>query len=326
LQAEACSTSKSHPVERPFYLDARQLQPPFPALPRREIEDSSNMFEIQPRRESSHQPPGSRLGQTGDSRRSGFPPAGRFHQDRTGEAIDIGFAPTFFLSCDIRRVRQYLANVGIPFACQLGQQRVPDAIARESWIAIRRVLAPFDSPRSQMSLDFSAADLEQRTNETLPRHGQDPRQTGDARAAQQAEENGFGLIVESMASGDVIRHALLDQAREESPPDLASYIFEISVLRRRLRFVPIKRETVSRSDLRNEALVFLRRLPAPLMIDMRDSDKRRSEAWRQFPQTFEQADRIRPSGNGSDDATPWSEHGMARNRREHLIEHGLASL
>jgi hypothetical protein len=200
------------------------------------------MFEIQALRESPQQSPGSRPGQTGDSRRPGFPSAERFHQDRRGKTIDIGFAPTFFLSRDIRRVRQYLANVGIPFARQLGQQRVPDAIARESWIAIRRVLAPFDSPRSQMSLDFSAADLKKRANETFPPRGfslaspklddrQDPGQTGDARAAQQAEENGFGLIVEGMASGDVIRHAFFDQAREESPPDLASCIFEISALR-----------------------------------------------------------------------------------------------
>jgi hypothetical protein len=288
------------------------------------------MFEIQARSEPSHQPPRSRLGQTGDSRRSGFPPAGRFHQDRRGETIDIGFAPTFFLSRDIRGVCQYLANLGIPFARKLGQEQVPDAIARESQVAIRRVLAPFDSPRSQVSLDFGAADLEQRTNKTLPRNREDPRQTGDARTAQQAEENGFGLIVEGMASGDAIRRAILDQAREESPPDLASRIFEISALRHRLRFVPIKREAVSRGDSRDEALVFLRCLPAPFVVDMRDSAKRRTEARRQLAQNFEQADRIRPSGNSRDDAAAVREHGMARDRPDHLIEHsighGLASL
>ena len=239
------------------------------------------------------------------------------HQAGRSETIDIGFAPIFLLSRDIRRVRQYLANVGIPFARQLGQQRVPDAIARKSYVAIRRVLAPFDSPRSQVLFDFGAADLEQRTNETLARNGKDPRQTGDARAPQQSEENGFGLIVERVASGHAIRHAVFDQACEESPPDLARCTFEISAL---------KRKAVSRRDPRDKALVFLRCLPAPFVIHMCNSAKLGSEARREFAQNFEQADRVRSSGNSRDDAAPRREHGMVRYRPDHLIEHGLASL
>ncbi len=81
------------------------------------------------------------------------------------------------------------------------------AVAGVGAILVGLVFAPGDVMLAQPGFDFGAVDFEQRADESFTCHGQNPREAGEPRAAQDPIQHGFGLIGSGVAGGDAVHHA-----------------------------------------------------------------------------------------------------------------------
>ncbi len=103
-----------------------------------------------------------------------------------------------------------LAELRVP-GFKLGQQFVANAIARESEMAIGGVLAPGLVAGVQPRFDFGAGGVEEGTDDAGFEFWMDAGEALSPRSAQELGENGFGLVVEGVGSGDCIYFARRDQ-------------------------------------------------------------------------------------------------------------------
>jgi hypothetical protein len=150
---------------------------------------------------------------------------------------------------------------------------VANAVAGELGVTVSGVFAPSNIALAKERLDFSVAHIDQRADQALGRDRMNAGESSEARAPQQAEENGLGLIVTSVAQGDAVGGAVANQAREKLAASPAGGLFQVIVHGADLSLGAIERQAYARGNGRDEGFVLVRRRPAQLVIEVDDSGR-----------------------------------------------------
>jgi hypothetical protein len=99
---------------------------------------------------------------------------------------------------------EVLANTGVPLL-KFGKKLVAEAVAGIGRVAVGRVFAPGLAEAGEVDLDLGAGGRKQRAKDAALGKLDDGVNAGQAfgpGAAQKFTENGFGLVIEGVGSGD----------------------------------------------------------------------------------------------------------------------------
>ena len=109
--------------------------------------------------------------------------------------------------------------------CEFGQNVAADAIALKIEICIGGIFAPRDVVGGEPIANVLPAEFEEGTDDALSGGGPDAAEAGSAGAAEDAEEDGFGLIVEGVAGGDGVTDILRNAIEEVLVAETAGFLF-----------------------------------------------------------------------------------------------------
>ena len=91
------------------------------------------------------------------------------------------------------------------------EEALANAIAQERWIVVGGIVAPGLFAGAQVIAQFGASEGEKRANNFAGQLGVDSGEPANAGAAEHAEKNGFGLVVEGMGGRDSVYAAAADE-------------------------------------------------------------------------------------------------------------------
>ena len=190
---------------------------------------------------------------------------------------------------------------------QLRQELGPDAIAQETAVAVRSVLAERPALRLEPGPQVRPGQAEQGPDDRAGRagdQGRDPGQPGEARATHQAHEDGFGLVGHRVAGGDLGRSPGRRGPPQEAVPQLAPGLLEIDLLPGRVRpdvgGPDRQRQDPAAGQVPHEALVPAGLVPQPV-VEMGQADLERHLV-AELQEEGGQGDGIRAAGEGDQDA------------------------
>ena len=144
--------------------------------------------------------------------------------EQRGEAVEFGLPEGFLVAGERGHVGEVFADLGVPLF-EFREQLMADAVAGEGRVAVGGVFAPGLSAFREPSLDLGAANG-QHGAEDFAGAGlvgadfsvvYDGKDCGDAfgpGSAEELGEDGLGLVVEGVSSGDGIDNALSDESLE----------------------------------------------------------------------------------------------------------------
>jgi hypothetical protein len=247
----------------------------------------------------------------------------------TGE---VGGPVVFFVAGQGRQVRERLVELRVEGVAQQRQEFVAEAVACEGSIAIGLVFAPGDAAFAKPGFDFGAVDFEERTNQALAGHRQDPREAGEPGPAQDAVEHGFGLVGTRVAGGYAVEGSRRDQIRIKSLPDLARGLFQVAIHGWNIGVAKMERKRDSGSQVRDEFGVRHRRRAANPVLDVNHAEAQipqRIQVTCQLAQGMQQEDGIGASRYSDADALPGFgrrevKHVMSRDGLGYAVEHSSA--
>jgi hypothetical protein len=111
--------------------------------------------------------------------------------------------PTFFLFGSLPgETSQIFFERGVPVLAERRQELMTDSVSPEPKVGVRGIFAPLEAVRSQPFQEFVAARFDQgpdKGQSSMPGHGKDASQAGETGPSQETEEDGFGLIIESVS-------------------------------------------------------------------------------------------------------------------------------
>jgi len=210
----------------------------------------------------------------------------------------------------------------IPF--KGGKQDQPDPISEDREIPVRRILPPSGPDRSEIRFDVLPRGLKQRPDDRrfpAPSNRGDPGQPIDAAPAQEADQHGFGLIVQGMPCGNDRPADVPRDARKEFVAKPARRVFhgQAFVIGERSRIdgglMMLQPEgTAHRGDERR-VQTGVRTQP---VIDMGDV-KSQGELARDRGKTMHQGRRVGPSRDRHHDGFPAREHPVPAHRVPHAV-------
>src|ERR1019366_7757790 len=119
------------------------------------------------------------------------------------------------------------AEGGVPLADQLGEQLVADAVAGVIEGGVGRVFAPGDGTVAEEAGDLGPLNLDQRADDAAARDRADGGESGGARAAAEAGENGFRLGGAGVSEGDAGGESTGKPIVEEGVAGVASGLLQV---------------------------------------------------------------------------------------------------
>ncbi len=170
------------------------------------------------------------------------------------------------------------------------QQFFADPIAKEPRVVVRGVLPPGKSLTAKVFAHRLPRYSEQRPNQARLRSGQDAAETGWSRTAEQAEQNGLGLVGGGMPGSDPVDDTGGAPLAEEPEPGSTAGLFQVSLHHSTLRH--IAGEIAGQAT--DELLVGVGGGSAEAMIHMKDNQR----AIVQRSQSVEEKYAVRASRDG----------------------------
>ena len=197
---------------------------------------------------------------------------------------------------------------------------------RANWrLAIGGVFPPGDAALEQELLDLGAVDLDQRPDNALGRDRPNAGQAGGPGAAQETEEDGFGLVGAGVAGGDALDRAARDGFAEEGQPGLARGLLQVvgrlgdgGLAERERQAQPIRQTT-------HEFGILAGFLAAQAVVQVENAQTE-VPAGSEFEQDVEEADGIGAARDGDTDLLAGLEHAVAGDGLSDAIEQVSFSL
>ncbi len=246
------------------------------------------------------------------------------------EPYELALPVLFFGPRDFGQVGQRLPHCRVVFLFDQWQQLVADAVAQVFRTSVGSVFAPRLIEGVQILLDVTTPGSEQRANDArcqLRRgiaKGRNRHQAACTRSAQNAQQDGFRLVVQGMRGGDLVAGARLQQPFEKLVAQLAGAGFTADTV---LLAVPwdihtlrMQRQIEAGSQLHHKLLVGIRfRATHPMMhVHHAHHDSQLCPQLQQRPQ---QRHAVRASGDGDGHAIAGAKERMFADkgfdRREH---------
>lgn len=194
--------------------------------------------------------------------------AERFYiPDRTGRR-DLLLPIVFFRRGDGGEADQMTLN-GRREVAEEGQKLFTHPIAEEARIFVRGILTPLEALLGKEPTDGLSRQAQQRTNEARTGSGEDAAEAGRPRAAEEAEEDGFGLVGGGMTGRDPVNYALRSPLGEEPEPGLTARLLQIPH-----HSAPLRHMTGQiSSQAPDEGLVGIGRRTAEAVVDVEDDQR-----------------------------------------------------
>src|SRR5436305_14623825 len=110
-----------------------------------------------------------------------------------GKAGDLVLPIGFFSEGQVGGVGERLGERGVPFAAQLREKLVADAVPGEIKGRVGGIFSPGDGAVGEEANDLGALDIDKRADDAVGCDGSYRGQPGGAAAAEEAKEHGFRL-------------------------------------------------------------------------------------------------------------------------------------
>ena len=150
------------------------------------------------------------------------------------------------------------------------------------------------------------------------------------RAAQEAKEDGFGLVGARVAERDARRESASEVVAEERIARITGRLLEIARGGGEIEFVETKREFKRGGERTDEFGVGARSVAAQVVIDVHDADGQVPPGGK-LEENVEEADGVGAAGDCDSNAIARSEHAMALDGMDDAVEQddfivGLATM
>lgn len=234
--------------------------------------------------------------------------------------LELSIPIGFFVASEVGQVCECLINPRIKAVAQEGQDLVAETVAGVGAVVISCVLAPGEGVGSQPGFNLAAVDFKERADESFARDRQDSGETRESRPAEDAVEDGFGLIVARVTCSDAIDYAGCDQAGIEGQAGVAGGLFEVTVHGGDVGLMEVKRERERGGELGDEFGIGLGSGAANAVINVGDAELE-VPARGQFAEGVQKEDGIRSARNRDAEALSGGEHAMAGDGVGDAIEH-----
>ena len=205
------------------------------------------------------------------------------------------------------------------------------AIAQEAMVEIAFILAPTLAKLSEVGFDLATLDAQQGTDNArllvVARgdHRVNPRQTPGSRAAQELQQDGFGLIVQGVRGRDRIKVLLLGKLREPAIPQLAPCRLDAQLGGEGVFgdvVVPGKElKPMGPGQIRDKSLVCVGLLAPQAMIEVRGG-QHDAQLLAKFQQHPQERNRVGAAGNGHNYTVARPQQSLVADVSQHLLAHG----
>jgi hypothetical protein len=226
------------------------------------------------------------------------------------QSIDLALPVRFFGEGELGRVRERPGEFGVPLADELGKQLVADAVAGEIQRRVGGIFAPGNAAVAEEANDLRAFDVDQRADDAMGCNGSDGSQPGGSAAAQEAKENGFGLVGACVAERDARRKSTSQVSAEKGIAGIAGGLLEIARGGREIELVESERKIECGGEGADEFGVAAGSVAAQIVIDVHDA-KGQIPPGGEFQEDVEEADRVGAAGDRDGNAIARGEHAMA---------------
>ncbi len=213
------------------------------------------------------------------------------------EPVDFSFPVALLVFCQGGEICQGFFQARVERFGQQRQDIVTQAIACVGAILVGCVLSPGDGPPAEPILNFGARQFQQRPDQAWFGDRQDARKAGESGAAEDAIQDGFGLIGPGVSGGDALQEAGVQQLPVEPETDAARGLLQVVRQGRDVGAMEIERKSKLFGELANELGVAVRGIAANAVLDMNHAQLQ-VPARRQFAEGMEQEDGIRAAGDG----------------------------
>ena len=323
-------------IERAADFDAGELRTSCTPGPAGEFQDGGDMTEIGDPVVAGGQvdrvadkTAGSSQGEAGETWNGNKDVASALCEVEGGQAIHLALPVDFFTERKVGSVGERLGEGGVPLAHELREQLVAYAVAGEIEGRIGGVFAPGNAAITEEANDLRALDVDQRADHAVGCDGAYGSQPGGARAAQEAKEDGFGLVGACMAERDARRKSASQVVAEKRIPRVAGGLLEIALGGGEIEFVETKREFKRGGERTDELGIGARSVAAQIVIDVHDADRQVPPGGK-LEENVEEADGVGAAGDSDSNAIAGIEHAMALDGMDDSVEQddfivGLAS-
>lgn len=249
---------------------------------------------------------------------------GQAAQDEGGEeAVDFGSPVLLVFERHHSGVGEDGFECRIPVPLKLRDQLGAEAVAGKAGVGVRGVFPPGDAAGTQEMFGVAAGDVKQWANDAFAGDGEDAGEPAPAGAAEEAEEDGFGLIRTGVPGGNTIEQELLARRGEKGKASAARGIFEVARVGWQLDAVAEKGEVSGSGKFAHEGFVGVGFSAAQAMVEMKHGG-----CPAELGEGFEQGDGIAPAGDGKAEAVARREHVITKDGRPHrrhkvLVRHPL---
>jgi len=193
---------------------------------------------------------------------------------------------------------------GLKLFFQERQEPEANASTGAFGVAIGGVFAPGLAAGTEISAKIGAADFEERAKDSAG-FGVNAAKAGEAGAAEDVSEDGFGLVVGGVGHGNFVEKAFGDETVEEGIAGTARGVFKIGALAFGFSgdvFAGHEElQAVFGGEPGDEFLVGFGGAAPQFVIEMNDG-KNDGKFFAQFDEEMEEGDRIGAAGNGNADA------------------------
>ena len=216
--------------------------------------------------------------------------------------------PVFLLvAVERASVDEDAAESGVPFALDLGEEMVADAVAVEGGVEVGSVLAPGEAAGGEPGEQLFAIDVEERADDAVGGDWTDAGKPGGSGASQESEQDGFGLVGTGVAEGNAVEAELEAGTLEEGVAEAAGAFLEIAVARARIGFVDHDWKRQSPGEIADEGFVGRGFGSAEAVIDVQDGD-----TVAQSGERAQEGDRVGSARDGDSDRAAAIEHVITR--------------
>ncbi|HWF08295.1 MAG TPA: hypothetical protein VG297_07515 [Bryobacteraceae bacterium] len=184
---------------------------------------------------------------------------------------------------------------------ELGKVVETYAVAGEVPVEVGTVFAPSYVALGQEGANFIATQLDEGANDACERDRQDAAESPGTRAACEAVQDGFSLIVERVTGGDCVAGPGRDLGGKKFVAGAAGFLLDITGQRRGVQYLNRKFET--RREIADELFILVGFRAAQAVVDVEDSGGKS-----QIAKGVQEEDGISAAGNGYTDPDAASCH------------------
>ena len=229
-------------------------------------------------------------------------------RDERGKAAADFRLPVFLVvAVERASVDEDAAESGVPFALDLGEEMVADAVAVEGGVEVGSVLAPGEAAGGEPGEQLFAIDVEEGADDAVGGDWTDAGKPGGSGASQESEQDRFGLVGTGVAEGNAVEAELEAGTLEEGVAEAAGAFLEIAVARARIGFVDHDWKRQGPGEISDEGFVGRGFGSAEAVIDVQDG-----ETVAQSGERAQEGDRVGAARDGDSDRAAAIEHVITR--------------